>query len=192
MAETIFTHTLRRFLPIVMVATIILSIALSGCTTNQNSTNTPQETLLTITVGSQTYNYTMDDLTALGTYTGQGSYINKKGTITGPYNYTGVTMSALLNSLPSVPANFTLHALASDNYSVNYSISDLNGHVALFNDTGAEMGMGNLIMLIAYEQDGVLLNETTKGPLRIAFVNSSPFLTNSGLWLSSLVRIEVI
>ena len=71
-------------------------------------------------------------------------------------------------------------------------LDEVNGHVTLFNDTGAEIGTGNLTMIIAYKENGVLLNETTKGPLRIAFVDTEPSITNSGLWLGSLVKIEII
>jgi len=47
-------------------------------------------------------------------------------------------------------------------------------------------------MIIAYEKNEFFLNDTSKGPLRIAFVDTEPSLTDSGLWLSSLVKIELI
>ena len=98
----------------------------------------------------------------------------------------------LLNTIPSLPTNYTFHAIASDDYARNYSINELNGHVTIFNETGSEIGTGNLTMIIAYKENGVFLNESTKGPLRIAFVDEQPSITNSGLWLSSLVKIEII
>ena len=45
---------------------------------------------------------------------------------------------------------------------------------------------------IKVQENEVFLNETTKDPLQIAFVNTEPPLTNSGLWLSSIVKIEII
>jgi len=68
----------------------------------------------------------------------------------------------------------------------------VNGHVTLYNDTGAEIRAGNLTMIIAYKENGVFLNESTKGPLRIAFVDTEPSITNSGLWMGSLAKIEII
>jgi hypothetical protein len=160
-------------------------------TVNNESTQ-PERTLLTISVGSQVYNYSLDDLTALEPVSGQGSYINQKGKITGPNNYTGVAFLSLLSSIQSLPTNYTFLAIASDGYNVSYSIDEVNGHVPLLNETGAEIGVGNFTMIVAYKQNGVFMNETTKGPLRIAFVDTEPSLTNSGLWLSSLVKIEII
>jgi len=177
---------------VVLIGVLIITLGLCGCTSNQPSSTEPEKTLLTVTVGSQSYTYTLTNLTALGDITEQGSYINKAGTVTGPNNYTGVTVSMLLSSIPSLPTNYTFRAIASDDYVRNYTLNEVNGHVALYNDTGAEIGTGNLTMIIAYKENGVLLNETTKGPLRIAFVSTGPSITNSGLWLSSLVKIEII
>jgi len=160
--------------------------------TVNNESNQPEKTLLTITVGSQSYNYTLNNLIALGTITGQGSYINKNGKITGPNNYTGVSMSVLLNSIPMLPENYTFHAIASDGYSRNYSIDEVNGHVLIYNETGEEIGTENLTMIIAYKENGILLNETTKGPLRIAFIGIQPAITNSRIWLGLLTTIELI
>lgn len=181
--------------------TTIYTITASNATTTRTATVTvtvknessqPEETLLTINVGSQLYNYSLTDLTELGAVSEDGSYINKVGKITGPNTYTGVTVSVLLESVPSLPSNYTFRAIASDGFARNFSSDELDGHVMVFNETGGELGPRNLTMIIAYKENGVFLNETTKGPLRIAFVGDEPSLTNSGLWVSSLVRIEII
>lgn len=192
MTEKTSHNKFNRNFSIAVTVVIIISVGICGCATNQPSEEQQEKTLLTISVGSQLYVYSLDDLTALDNISEQGSYINKAGKITGPNNYTGVTISELLSTIPSLPTNYTFHAIASDEYARNYSIDELNGHVTLFNETGAEIGTGNLTMIIAYKENGVFLNETTKGPLRIAFVNTEPSLTKSGLWLSSLVKIEII
>jgi hypothetical protein len=149
-------------------------------------------TLLTISVGSRLYNYTLNDLTTLDSVTGQGSYISKTGKITGPNTYTGVIVSMLLSSIQSLPVNYTFHAIASDGYNRNYSIDEVNGHVIVFNETDVEIGTGNLTMIVAYKQNNAFLSENANGPLRIAFVNTESAITNSGLWLSSLIKIEII
>jgi hypothetical protein len=204
MAEKTSNNKFNKYIAIVLVIVIIAAVGVYAYTNfvekepskSDNNNNTPPivepDTLLTISVGSQSYNYTLTNLTALGNITEQGSYINKVGKITGPNNYTGITISMLLNTIPSLPTNYTFRAIASDDYARNYTLEEVNGHVALFNDTGAEIGTGNLTMIIAYKENGVLMNETTKGPLRIAFVDTEPSITNSGLWLSSLVKIEII
>lgn len=203
MGEKSGNGKLNKYITIVLAIAIIAAIGVYAYTNlikkepAKSDDNTPpiiepKDTLLTITVGSQLYNYTLDDLTSIDDISEQGSYINKVGKITGPNNYTGITVSMLLNTIPSLPTNYTFHAIASDDYARNYSINELNGHVTIFNETGAEIGTGNLTMIIAYKENGVLLNETTKGPLRIAFVDTEPSITNSGLWLSSLAKIEII
>jgi len=205
MAEATSNNKFNKYIAVALAVVIIVAVGIYAYTTflkkeltpSENKNNQPPniqpgETLLTITVGSQSYNYTLNNLTALGTISEYGSYINKLGKITGPNNYTGVTVNMLLSSIPALPTNYTFHAIASDGYSRNYSIDEVNGHVTIFNETGGEVGTGNLTVIIAYKENDVLLNETTKGPLRIAFVDTQPTITNSGLWLGSLVKIEII
>lgn len=176
---------------LVFAVVILISVGLCGCTTTPPN-NLPETILLTVQVDSQLYNYSFTDLTELDAVSGEGSYINKLGKITGPKTYTGVTVRALLESVPSLPSNYTFRAIASDGYARNFSSDELNGYVTVYNETGEELGIGIITMIVAYKENGVFLNETTKGPLRIAFIDDVPSLTNSGLWVSSLVRIEII
>ncbi len=152
----------------------------------------PEEILLTVSVGSEIFNYSLNQLMELDSIAGSGKYINKVGKITGPNNYTGVSMSVLLGTIESLPENYTLQAIASDGYSVNYSMDEVNGQVSVYNETGDEIGTENMTMIIAYKENGELLNETTGGPLRVAFVDEQGFITSSGMWLRSLVKIEII
>ena len=152
----------------------------------------PEQTLLTVSVGSEIFNYSLNQLMELDSIAGSGKYINKVGKITGPHNYTGVSMSVLLGTIESLPENYTLQAIASDGYSVNYSMDEVNGQVSVYNETGDEIGTENMMMIIAYKENGELLNETTGGPLRVAFVDEQGFITSSGMWLRSLVKIEII
>jgi len=205
MAEKTGNEKLGKYIAVILVVAIIAAIGVYAYTNfiekepseSENNNNTPpveepEQTLLTISVGSQVYNYSLDDLTALSSVSGQGGYINQKGKITGPYNYTGVAIQSLFGSIPSFPNNYTIRATASDEYNVSYTMDEINGKIPLLNETGAEIQIGNLTMIVAYKESGVFLNETTKGPLRIAFIDTEPSLTNSGLWLGSLVKIEVI
>jgi hypothetical protein len=192
MTEKTSYNKFNRNISVALAVVIIISVGICGCTTNQPSEEQQEKTLLTISVGSELYIYSLDDLTTLDNISEQGSYINKVGKITGPNTYTGVTVSELLGTIPSLPTNYTFHAIGSDEYARNYTLDEVNGHVMVFNETGAEIGTGNLTMIIAYKENGVLLNETTKGPLRITFVDTEPSITNSGLWMGSLVKIELI
>lgn len=181
----------RIGLSIALAVLFAFTLVLSGCTQQQQHQKTPP-TLLTLRIGSYIYNYTLDNLTAENHLTGQGRSINKAGKITGPDNYTGVTISTLLAPFSFVPQNYTIHAIASDGYSVNYTMSEANGNVTVYNETGANIGTANLSMIIAYQENGAYLNATTKGPLRIAFIGSPTDLTSSSKWLSSLTTIEIV
>jgi len=56
------------------------------------------------------------------------------------------------------------------------------GHVPVYDESGNETGTGNLMMIIAYKENGVLLNESTGGPFRVAFVDDGA-ISNSKLWV---------
>jgi hypothetical protein len=202
MTEKTSNNKFSKYITVVLIIAIIAAVGVFAYThfvkkepaKSDNNTSpiiTAKKTLLTITVGSQSYNYTLDNLTALATITEQGTYINNIGKLTGPNNYTGVTVSTLLSSIPSLPTNYTFHAIANDNYTCNYTQNEVNGHVAIYNETGGEIGTGNLTMIIAYKENKVFLNEATKGPLRIAFVDTQPSITYAGLWMGYLVKIEI-
>lgn len=103
-----------------------------------------------------------------------------------------MTIQVLLESILSLPSNYTFRAIASDGYARNFTADELNGYVTVYNETGEELGTGIITMIVAYKENGVFLNETTKGPLRIAFINEESSITNSGLWVSPLVKIEII
>ena len=103
-----------------------------------------------------------------------------------------MSINVLLNSLPILSDNFyTLQAIASDGFSRNYSIDEVNGHILVYNATGEEIETENLTRIIAYKENGILLNETTKGPLRIVFIGTRPAITNSAMWLGLLTTIKL-
>ena len=59
------------------------------------------------------------------------------------------------------------------------------------NETGGEVGIGDLTMIIAYKENGILMNNTMGGPLRIAFIDDTRSITHASQWLRSLERIEI-
>jgi hypothetical protein len=194
------TSKYNQYITIILVAAIIISICViayvnfipkSGEPTDEEISE-PAQTLLTVTYDSHINNYSRDDLTSFVSTTGIGSYINRAGKITGPINYTGVQISVLLDEISDLPGTYTVHVVAVDGYTVNYSLDEINGNVPIYNETGNETGVGNLTMIIAYQAEGQYLNETTDGPLRVAFVDETGTITHSSLWLRSLVRIDII
>ena len=190
------------------LVTIVLAIVIILCIGTLVYVNIPQEKqttqklnyvvrvsevekpVLTISYGSESFNYTLDELIEMESYTGSGGYIKKSGVIIGPNNYTGVRISTLTNVFSNLPENYTIQAVASDGYTVSYTYDEINGHVKVYNESGNETSIGNLTMIIAYKENGVLLNESTGGPLRIAFVDEGA-ISSSRLWIRSLVSLSI-
>jgi len=180
------------------LVTIVLAIVIILCIGTLVYVNIPQEKqttqkpgpeverpVLTISYGSESFNYTLDELIETESFTGSGGFIKRSGTVVGPNNYTGVRISTLLNDVSHLPQSFTLEATASDGYTVNYTYDEIKGHVMVYNESGGETGIGNLTMIIAYKENGVLLNESTGGPLRVAFVDDGA-ISSSSLWIRSV------
>jgi len=149
-----------------------------------------EEVLLTIVFGSDSFNYSLDDLMDFYTITGQGSQKKKSGISSN--NYTGVPIIEILDLIDSLPDNYTLEAFAKDGPYYNYSMDEINGHVMVYNESGNETGIGNLTMIIAYEENGVPLNDSLGGPLRIVFVDEAGSITDSSVWTKWLVKLEII
>ena len=161
--------------------------------TEDNETEEPVTDLMVI-YGDEQINYTMDEIKAMTNYTGIGGKIKKTGTTTGPYNYTGVKMTALLDEAEfeeELPANYSIDTNSTDGYSQHYTYNEIQGTTELFNETeGVRVPLGNasLTMIIGYLEDGEEM--TDDGPLMIVFVDD--YYTDSGLWAKHLATIEII
>jgi len=158
----------------------------------KNEQPTPnEEVLLTIVFGSKSFNYSLEDLTDFKVITGRGGYKKQSGTIIGPNNYTGVSVIEILDSIDAITDTYNIRAFAKDGPFYDYSMDKINGHVMTYNESGNETGIGNLTMIIAYEENGIHLNDSLGGPLRIVFVDEEGSITDSALWTKWLVKIEI-
>ena len=189
----------NRFVAAVMAVVIIISVVTLVYVNIPHEENVAQNTfqgggegkvVLTLTFGNESFNYTLDGLMKMEGFTGSGGYIKKSGTIVGPNNYTGVRISMLLKDVPNLPQNFTMEAIASDGYTVNYTYDEVKGYVAVYNESGNETGVGSLTMIVAYKENGELLTESTGGPLRVAFVDDGA-ISSSRLWIRSVTAILI-
>jgi hypothetical protein len=157
--------------------------------TNNNEEKKEEEVLLTITYYDQELTYTLKQLEALTSYDGLGGKINKKSTITGPYNYTGVEISTFLNELDNPPDRYYITTTSSDFYRQEFTYEQISGNVTLYNETRYETGQGNLKMIISYKQEGEYLTDPEGGPLMVAFIED--YYTDSNLWTRMLVSLEI-
>jgi hypothetical protein len=152
--------------------------------------------LLTIEYKEEKINYTLEELESLSPMTASGSYIKDKALpdsviIKGPYEYTGVPISIILDDLPELPQKYSLITHASDNWTVTYNESQIQGNVAIYDESGIITGYGGVTMLLAYKEDGEYIEDPEIGPLRIAFVDNGS-ITSSALWTKMVVTLEII
>jgi len=129
-------------------------------------------------------------LRSLDPITGEGGYKKKSGDIIGPFNFTGVAISTLLEEYVTLPENYILIARSSDGYSSEYTKSIVEGTVNGYDSTGSPLNAINSTMIIAYEQDGSSI--TDGGPLRLVFLNEDGNLTDGFRWVSDVVSITIL
>ncbi len=160
-----------------------------GSQTNQSATT------LTIIFGDEQMNYTLEELENLEAYEGSGAYI-KTGwlpttvKIEGPFNYTGVRITTLLDEIDDLPVNYTITVEASDGVTEDFNMSKIAGNVDIYNESGNVTQIGGVIMLLAYKEGGDYLNESIGGPVRVVYVDDGA-ITASGLWVKNIVSIEI-
>jgi len=150
----------------------------------------PDEFALTIAIGGTTVGYTMTEILALSSTTGEGGYKNRHGTLTGPNNYTGVAIYNLLRWVSNLPESYEISVLTSDGIVPLINQSVVEGTLIGYNSTtGISVGQVNCTMILAYDINGEGLGED--GPLRFAFLNVDEYFTTSTLWIKSVVKITV-
>jgi hypothetical protein len=164
--------------------------------TNENELPPEIETpLLIITFNGSETNYTLKDLETFDSYTGSGSYY-KVGRlpeiiIEGPYEYTGVNLTLLLEDLPNLPENYSITVTSSDNYTTEYNFSEIHGTLTKYNESDNITSTSGVTLLLAYKEAGEYISDPEVGPLRIAYIDDGS-ITPSNLWAKMVVLIEIV
>ena len=145
--------------------------------------------VLTLTFGEEQKNYTLDDLLAFDNITGNGGRIKQTGKIEGPYEYTGVLITTLAEEFTNMSSQYSLEAIAIDNYTMNYTFEQIKGNVMVYDTHGNETGIGNVTMILATMENG---QTGYDGSLRIAFINDDEPITKSYLCAKYVVELVFI
>jgi len=158
---------------------------------------TEESTILTVIYGDEQTNYTLKDLEALESYTGMGGRRTNYPKLEGKGNYTGVTVTTLVELTAGDIENYNIIVYSNDGRNKTYNFSMVHGNVDIYNSTNASnsasIGYGNVTMIASYKKDGKYLNESQDGKLRIAFVNDKKeLITSSGLWSKYVASIEIV
>ena len=190
---------------LVLCLVLATAILLASCSTSPTSapptsnatstTTTPPggETVLTVTEGSKVNNFSLMDLQALTSATGNGGYMSQSGTITGPFSYQGVALANLLNTVGGISEGDSVVFTSSDNHSETLSYDQITKSNFNYYDTS-----GNRItpqtmptLTLIYSENGTLL-DNTDGPVELGMLSSQNILTDGSLWAKMVTTITVI
>jgi Bacterial Ig domain len=153
------------------------------------SSSIPTNNGLTLTYkGNQKY-YTLEDLLAFDSLTGNGGRSNSLN-ITSPLNeYTGVPIKTLAQQFPAMPSEYSVVAISSDGYTISYTYNEIQGEVTIYDKDGKKIGNGGVSMILATKENGQIGYDYS---YRIAFVNQDNPYTYAALWAKWVIELEFI
>ena len=129
-------------------------------------------------------------LRTLPSISGEGGYLKTSGEIVGPFNFTGVRLSILVQLFDEVPEDYVIIGRAGDGHSVEYTKAIVEGDVNGYTPTKDSLESINSTMVIAYEEEGNPITEG--GPLKIVFLNEDGNLTDGFRWLKDVESITIM
>jgi len=197
------------FMMVSLLMAVILTINIMGCKTDTTGepegsvdepgiteTLEPEDTavVLTVSKGEQSVSYTMTALKALPSITGEAGQMSSTGTISGPFNYTGVTLSQLLEAVGGITDENAVRVTAKDGYAMTLSYRQLTeGNFTIIDSsTGKETTAEQTpVVFVAYEEAGQPIGEE-RGPLRLGIMTSGNQVTEGHWWVKWTQKIEVI
>lgn len=141
---------------------------------------------------SSTLDVSEEYLRGLPSVTGYGGYKKNSGAIVGPFNYTGVPFSILLQQFPEIPENYFIKSLSGDGYTREYTKDVVEGSMNGYTPTGDPIDVINSTMVLAYEENGTTISGENGGPLKIVFLNEDGNLTDGSRWAKDVVSITVL
>ena len=133
------------------------------------------------------------DIAGLASYRAAGGYKNSIGTLVGPFNYTGVPLTTLLDLVGGITSSNSLKVIASDNYTAILTYDQVtSGNFTTYDPVTGNPVQHNksLTAMLAYYKNDVNLT-SDEGPLRLVIVGPESLLTDSINWVKYVVKIEV-
>jgi DMSO/TMAO reductase YedYZ molybdopterin-dependent catalytic subunit len=142
-----------------------------------------------VTVLGDSVDLKISDLREMETCDGSGYFKKSTGAILGPFNYTGVPVSDLVD-LVYEGDNYSLRVVAWDGYEMTYSAVQVeNGTFAVYDLEGTVIGPMDITMMLAFEEDG---EEMEYDSLRIVLVDEEAPVTDGHFWAKQVRSIEVL
>jgi DMSO/TMAO reductase YedYZ molybdopterin-dependent catalytic subunit len=146
--------------------------------------------VLTLKDCDSSIDLTMDDIKAMSGMTASGGFIKTTGAIVGPNEYTGVLLKDLVDMVND-SAVYSVEVIATDGYVMTYSYVQVEDGEFEYYDaaTGESLGVGSFDMMVAYEMDGLPLEDMN---LRVAIVGDDGPITDGHFWAKYVRKISVI
>lgn len=193
---------LSQFIIITLIISAIISTMVGAIACNQSASSIEEDvdstdgtsvSALTLIKGTESKSYTLDDIKSMSAEEGWGGIMNSSGVISGPFKQKGVSLTSLLDNIGGIGTGDAVRITAKDGYSMTYSYDQvINGNFTTLDcSNGEEVSHGKLTVILAYEEDGVLLDDQ-RGPLRIAILNSNTQVTEGHWWIKWVTSIEIV
>jgi DMSO/TMAO reductase YedYZ molybdopterin-dependent catalytic subunit len=161
-------------------------------TTSTSTTTSPiVQTALSVIVGNNTEDYTIEEIMNLPATTGEGGYMKSTGTIVGPFNYTGVEIKTLLEEVGELPEGYSVEVKSKDGWTSYYTRANVEGVFSGYTPTKEPLSRIECTLILAYHINGSPLANDI-GPLRLVMLNVDGNLTDGHLWSRQVVSIRVI
>jgi DMSO/TMAO reductase YedYZ molybdopterin-dependent catalytic subunit len=153
-------------------------------------------TALTLVKGNETLNLTLEDIEAMPSYEGWGGRLTSSLAVEGPYEYKGAFLDDLCDLVGGINPTDSVRVEAADGYGMTFSYNQTRGGDFVMYDPGtkAEIGVssvGELTVILAYDEGGSPLAQQYGGPLRLCIVDSNDQLVDGHWMVKWVARIEV-
>jgi len=189
-------------LSLLMVVAILLTSCGTSTTTPTPTTKTATTAVsttpvglvaLTVTNGSKVKTYSLADLQALKSITGNGGTKGKGGTVNGPFSYQGVALIDLLNAVGGIASGQSVKLTGSDGYTTTITYDQIiNGGFSTYDATGAPVTPATKpTLVVVYSSNGTLLDSTT-GPLEMGLLSNENLVSDGNLWAKMLIKIDIV
>ena len=186
-------NTLTRFTHLFLVIMLMTGLMAGAVACSQPSSDeiTRSTPILTVTKDSESKNFTMEDLKAMPVTEWTGCLRKENGPIEGPFRMKGVTILNLCYAAGGMNTTQAAEAIAPDGFvelpCKRIMESDFKTYDAA---TGESCPHGNLVVLLAYEQDGQPLDRDS-GPLRVVILGGENVATEGFLWMKKISKVDI-
>jgi len=201
----------RKVTWLILSFLIVSTMLLASCGSSNNSstvtTTNADASAVTVTFGSVTRTYGMNDMQTLLVSFGYGGPRTQSGTVNNPpdYLYTAIALTDVIKGAKNSPgvepgglvAGQSVKITGADGYSVTYTYDQVtNGSFPTYNIAGvattpAPTSATVPVIAVLYWANGNGLDSAT-GPFELGIIYGQPLLTDASNWVKMVYKIDVI